>query len=249
MFDYAVLPAKGVTLVRRTRTPVVVASLQRENMLIGSLHTDRPDVSEVSRHAPMSDLLTLAPGQVAGLSGIPGLGMTRLGLSLIAPYADAGSLACIDVRGWLNPAAAWELGINPERLVVVRNGDLVTWGRVVATLLGGLRAVYAEVPIGVKDVSLRKLAAKARAQRTPLVLRPLVGELPRGIAHLHLNARGVVWEGTDAGHGTLKTRRTVLDASGKATRGREQTIEVDDEGRTVFPVIGSPTTRSEDRAS
>jgi hypothetical protein len=174
------------------------------------------------------ELLTLAPGQVAGLSGLPGSGLTRLGLSLIAPYASRGALACIDVRGWISPAAAWELGIEPERLVVVRNDDLVTWGRIVATLLGGLRGVYAEVPPGIKDVSLRKLVAKARTQRTPLVLRPIAGELPKGIAHLHLSFRGVAWEGTDAGHGRLTVRRTLLDASGKSTQGMERTIEVED---------------------
>lgn len=181
-----------------------------------------------SRFNQGEELLTLGPGQVAGLSGLPGSGLTRLGLSLIAPYANQGALACIDVRGWLSPAVAWDLGIEPERLVVVRGGDLVTWGRIVATLLGGLRGVYAEVPPGIKDVSLRKLVAKARTQRTPLVLRPIAGELPKGIAHLHLRARGVAWEGTDAGHGRLTVRRTLLDASGKSTRGMERTIEVED---------------------
>ena len=228
----------------------MVASLRREDTFTGRLPADhlsresspREDLSR-EQGSPFGErwvdnpgeLLTLGPGQVAGLSGLPGSGLTRLGLSLIAPYAHRGALACIDVRGWISPAAAWELGIEPERLVVVRSDDLVTWGRIVATLLGGLRGVYAEVPPGIKDAALRKLAAKARTQRTPLVLRPIAGELPKGIAHLHLRARGVVWEGTDAGHGRLTVRRTLLDASGKSTRGRERTIEIEDgEGPGTF---------------
>lgn len=233
----------------------MVASLQREDIFPGPLPIDRvvgegePTIvlpwdhiaqnqvaqqvaqslpTHRARYDEAEGLLTLGPGQVAGLSGLPGSGLTRLGLSLIAPYASQGALACIDVRGWFSPAVAWDLGIEPDRLVVVRSSDFVTWGRIVATLLGGLRGVYAEVPPGIKDASLRKLVAKARTQRTPLVLRPIVGDLPKGIAHLHLRARGVAWEGTDAGHGRLTVRRTILDASGKSTRGMERTIEVED---------------------
>jgi hypothetical protein len=142
--------------------------------------------------------------------------------------------------------AAWEMGIEPERLVIVRNNDIVRWGRIVATLLDGVGGVYAEVPPGVGDASLRKLVAKARTKRTPLVLRSLAGAIPRGIAHLHLAARSVEWDGIDAGHGHLTVRRTLLDASGKSTRGRERTIEVEDDGTNdlrVVPHMGTQTTR------
>jgi hypothetical protein len=217
----------------------VVASLQREDIIIGPSPVDRGIDGGVSTTSPLHDdqLFSLAPGEVAGLTGIPGTGLTRLGLSLIAPYANQGALACIDVRGWMSPAAAWELGIAPERLVIVRSVDIVAWGRIVATLLDGLRGVYAEVPPGVKDASLRKLVARARTKRTPLVLRPLGGDLPRGMAHLSLRAREVIWEGTDAGHGRLRSRRTLLDASGKSTRGMERTIEIEDDGTNDLRVI------------
>lgn len=198
--------------------------------------------------------LELAPGQVAGLSGIPGSGLTRIGLSLIAPYAASGHLAVLDVRGWVNPSAAWDLGIPADRFVVVRGGDVVSWGRIVAAMLTGLKGVYAEVPGGVRDSVLRNLAAKARAQRTPLVLRPIAGVLPNGLAHLRLDARSVDWEGVDGGHGALGGRRTRLLASGKAIRGREVLIEVEDYGASsiapsgthglrVVPDVGAEATR------
>ncbi len=193
----------------------------------------------------VKNLLTLAPGQVAGLSGIPGSGLTRIGMSLLAPYAVSGPLVYLDVRGWANPMAAWEMGIEPERLVVVRSSDIVTWSRIVATLLDGVRGVYAEVPTGLRDQTLYKLAARARAKRTPLVLRPVTGKLPSGIAHLSLEAREVLWEGTEAGHGSLTSRRTLLDASGKATRGMVRTIEVEDDGTNDMRVVshmGAQTT-------
>lgn len=189
-------------------------------------------------------LLTLAPGQIAGLSGIPGSGLTRIGLSLLAPYAVKGPLVYLDVRGWANPMAAWEMGIEPERLVVVRSNDIVSWGRIVATLLDGVRGVYAEVPTGLRDQVLYKLAALARTKRTPLVLRPISGKLPGGVAHLNLEACEVLWEGTEAGHGNLTSRRTRLVASGRATRGMVQTIEVEDDGTNdlrVVPHLGAQT--------
>jgi len=181
------------------------------------------DSLTVLRHDPekVDTVLSLAPGQVAGLTGVPGSGLTRIGMSLLVPYAAHGPLVYLDVRGWANPLAAWEMGIEPERFVVVRCSDIVSWSRIVATLLDGVRGVYAEVPAGLKDQALFKLAAKARAKRTPVVFRPITGKLPGGLAHLNLDAREVLWEGTEAGHGNLMNRRTLFEASGKAgTNGR-----------------------------
>jgi hypothetical protein len=192
-----------------------------------------------------SSVLSLAPGQIAGLSGIPGSGLTRIGMSMLAPYAIRGPLVYIDVRGWANPMAAWEMGIDPKRLVVVRSSDIVSWSRIVGTLLGGVGGVYAEVPEGLKDQLLYKLAAKARTKRTPLVLRPVTGKLPSGVAHLNLESSKVLWEGAEAGHGNLTNRRALLIASGKATRGMVRTIEVEDDGTNnlrVVPHMGAQTT-------
>lgn len=198
----------------------------------------RPDTERVN------DLLSLAPGQIAGLSGIPGSGLTRIGMALLAPYATRGPVVYLDVRGWASPTAVWEMGIEPEHLVVVRSPDVVLWVRIVATLLDGARGVYAEVPHGLGDHSLYKLAAKVRAKRTPLVLRPLGGRLPSGVAHLNLEASEVLWEGTDAGHGSLTNRRTLLTASGKATRGMVRAIEVEDDGTNDLRVVSHMGTQA-----
>ncbi len=194
----------------------------------------------------LDTIFSLAPGQIAGLSGLPGSGLTRVGLAMLAPYTARGPLAYLDVRGWASPLAAWELGIDPEHFIVVRTGSVVTWARTVATLLDGVQAVYAEIPHGVKDPAIRTLAARARTRRTPLVLRPLDGKLPQGILHLHLEAREVTWEGTDRGHGVLERRLALFDASGKAMRGMERTIEVEDDGTNdlrVVPHMGTQEAR------
>lgn len=210
----------------------MVVELQRELREIGGVAT-------AAEMEPRTLSLDLAPGQVAGLSGMPGSGLTRIGLSLIAPYASAGHLAVLDVRGWMNPSAAWDMGIPSERFVVVRNHDIVTWGRIVSAMLSGLKGVYAEVPRGIRDSVLWNLAAKARTLRTPLVLRPVVGSLPRGIAHLRLDAQAIDWDGIEGGHGALMGRRTRLIASGKAIKGREVLIEVEDHGASSFAQSGT----------
>lgn len=215
---------------------MVAATLQHS---VDSLPLERSDITRIS------DVLSLAPGQIAGLTGIPGSGLTRIGMSLLAPYAVNGPLVYLDVRGWASPLAAWEMGIDPKRFVVVRSSDIVSWSRIVATLLDGVCGVYAEVPVGLRDQSLYKLAAKARTKRTPLVLRPVAGKLPSGVAHLNLESGRVLWEGTEAGHGKLTNRRTFLVASGKATRGMVRTIEIEDDGTNdlrVVPRMGAQAT-------
>ena len=156
---------------------------------------------------------------------------------MLARRAVAGPVVYLDARGWLCPPAAWEAGIAPERLIVVRCSDPVHWPRVAATLLEGIPGLYAEVPRGVKDAQLRKLAALARRRRVPVVLRPVRGELPSGITHLRLEAREVRWDGPDAGHGRLRQRRLIFEASGKAMRGMTQTIEVEDHGADAVRLV------------
>lgn len=215
----------------------MVASLERESIF-------SVDIEARMRRAEES--LLLGVGQVAALSGLPGSGMTRLGMSMISPHRVRGILAVVDVRGWISPQAAWDLGIEPEQIVVVRASDITRWGRVTATLLDGVGGVYAEVPSGIKDAALRKLVAKARARKTPMVLRPVVGSIPNGIAHIQISAQSVEWSGTDGGHGHLTVRRALLDASGRSTRGMEQTIEVEDDGThdlRVVSHVGTHTTR------
>lgn len=181
--------------------------------------------------------LSLAPGQVAVLLGEPGSGLTRIGLSLIAVHSGAAPVACIDVRGWLCPLAAWEVGIDPDRLLVVRCPDAARWAQAAATLLDGVAAVYAEVPATVGEAVLRRLSVLARRARTALVLRPLRGSVPIGVAALRLEAAAVSWEGADSGHGSLRRRRLQLTAAGKAMQGMTRVVEVEDDGADAVPVV------------
>jgi hypothetical protein len=159
----------------------------------------------------------LLPGKIVGLEGPAGWGLTRLGLSLLAEPSRVGTVVMIDARGgWLSPLVAWEVGVKPGRLVVVRCADRRLWSQVTAAILEGVAAVYAEVPTGVAEHDLRRLAALTRARKAGLALRPLRGQLPAGITHLRVHATGITWEGVDRGHGRLLEHQVALEVSGKS---------------------------------
>lgn len=202
------------------------------------------DVNRIDFAAPLPDLqrreegyLHLQPGRVTELVGVPGTGLTRLGLKLLAEHSRISTVVALDTRGWISPEAAWETGVIPERLVIVRCDDAILWPKVLAALLDGVRAIYAEVPVKVRDHDLRRLTALARARRVAVAMRSMGNGLPAGIAHLRLRALGVTWEGADRGHGKLKKRRLVLEASGKGVAGMARRFEVEDEGTDAVRVV------------
>jgi hypothetical protein len=180
-----------------------------------------------SHHHVVSKSLALSPGKIVGLEGPAGWGLTRLGLSLLAGPSQVGTVVVVDVRGWFSPIAAWEEGVMAHRLVVVRCVERRVWAQVTAAVLEGVAAVYAEVPSGVGESELRRLAALTRARKAGLALRPLRGQLPTGITHLRVRATGVVWEGPDHGHGRLGARRLSIELAGKSIPLQE--IEIEDQ--------------------
>ena len=121
------------------------------------------------------DPLSLQPGRVIGLEGPTGLGLTRIGLSMLAEPSQHAPVVVVDVRGWVSPLAAWESGVRADRLAVVRCGDLDLWPNALSALLDGVKAIYAEVPGGIHDSVLRRLGALARTRDAAVVLRPVDG--------------------------------------------------------------------------
>lgn len=186
---------------------------------------------------PQTDILRLQPGRITELVGVPGTGLTRLGLRLLAEHSRMAPVVVVDTRGWISPEAAWETGVLSERLFVVRCGDPGLWPKVTAALFEGVRAVYAEVPDRIKDQDLRRLTALARARGTAVAMRSMGQGLPGGVAHLRLRAVGVRWEGADRGHGRLGSRRLLLEASGKGASGVTRQLEVEDAGKDIVRLV------------
>ncbi len=184
-----------------------------------------------------TDLLAAQPGRVVAVEGPTGLGATRIGIRLLAPLAQQMSIAIVDVRGWICPLAVWEMGIPPDRLVTVRCDDPIRWPQALAALLEGINGIYAEIPAGVSDQTLRRLAALARARDVALVLRPLRGSVTNGIPYLRVRPTAVHWQGAERGHGRLNSRVVAVEVSGKGVSGMQRTIELEDDGTDIVHLV------------
>lgn len=190
-----------------------------------------------------SQEIKASPGRIIGLLGSAGMGLSRWGFSLLVESSQTAPVVAVDTQGWLNPSAAWEVGIDPTRLYIVRCPERQQWAQVVAALISGVPAVYAEVPQGISDQVLRRLAALARKEQSSVVFRSLHGDLPAGVAFLSVRAHSVGWAGVDQGHGHLADRKFQIAASGKSMPG--QRMEVED-GKGAVHLVGrvaAPTSR------
>lgn len=242
MFDTVIGP-DALSGVREQGTREQETWVNAVATVAGSSVADRWDLR--TRIQDRTDLLTLQPGRPVELVGPPGYGLTRIGYRMLAEPSRTAPVAILDVRGWVSPTAAWETGTSP---VMVRCSDPRLWPRVAAALIDGVPAIYAEVPSGVRDQDLRRLAGLIRARQAKVAFRPVAGELPGGIGYLRLRSMEVRWEGADRGHGRLRRRRLVLEASGKGVAGMTRLVEVDDDGTHDLRVVSDLAARSAGRS-
>ncbi len=184
-----------------------------------------------------ANILCVEPGRVVGLVGETGTGLTRLGMHMLTEVSQQAPVAIVDLNGWISPLAAWEVGIAPERLVMIREVARDQWADVMGVLLRGVPAVYAEVPPGISGQVLRRITSSARKLKTSVVLRSIT-ELPSGVAHLMISSQGVVWTGAEAGYGYLSARDLLVGVNGRGAGGRNQTLEVEDDGTDTLRMVG-----------
>ena len=109
-------------------------------------------------------LCELLPGgalQRGTTVSVQGEAATSLALALLAGASAAGSWIAIVGLPSLGLAAAAELGLALERLVVVRDPSPASWGSVVAALVGSFDAVLLAPTHRVRPADSRRLAARA----------------------------------------------------------------------------------------
>ncbi|HVM52714.1 MAG TPA: hypothetical protein VM262_05915, partial [Acidimicrobiales bacterium] len=113
--------------------------------------------------------------------------------------------------------AATELGLAPERLLVVADPPAASVATVVAALLDAVDVVYVRSG-GIGAADARRLAARAREREAVLI--PLGARWPLS-ADVRLHADAAEWV-EQRGAGRLVARRVQVTASGKGVYGRER---------------------------
>lgn len=185
----------------------------------------------------------------------PGPGATALAMVLVAGASAGGSwVAAVGVPS-LGLAATAELGVAPERLLVVdvgpgsqagtgpgatpvgpgRTGRVVAPATVVAALIDAVDIVVLGSRVGSSDA--RRLAARAREQGAVVVALP--GRWP-GVADLRLRVDGGTWE---LPHRVLAARRVAVTAEGRgaAARARRAALWLPGPDGSPAPVAGADT--------
>jgi hypothetical protein len=168
-----------------------------------------------------------------------GLGGSSVALALVAEASRLGSWVAI--AGWpsVGLAAAAELGVALDRVVVV-DVDAERFGAVVAALIDAVDIVVARLPRSLATSVARRLAARARERGAVIVLTsrtagPIVVGAFDPLARIEVRAS--TWIGLEAGHGTLRARRLTIEASVRRDgRPRRATVWMPGPDGVVAPV-------------
>ncbi|WP_334144329.1 hypothetical protein [Rhabdothermincola sp.] len=156
---------------------------------------------------------------------VGGEAATTLALSLAAGPSAAGSWVAGVGLPALGLAAAAEVGMALERLVLVAEPPRASWGSVMAALVDGFDVILLGSASRVRAAEARRLTARSRERGSVLVI---LETGPEGALEtdLRLRSGSVRWEGLGRGHGHLRARQVTVEASGRrrAARPRRLTL-------------------------
>lgn len=140
-----------------------------------------------------------------------------LAMALTAGASQAGSWCAVVGLPEYGVAAAAELGVEVDRLLLVdQPGE--RWVDVAAVLLEAVDVVVIRATSRPTPAIVRRLTAVARKARSCLlVVGPWEG------AQLRLWVASSLWTGVGHGHGHLQGRRAEVVATGRGADGRPRT--------------------------
>jgi hypothetical protein len=181
-----------------------------------------PTVLARERTLPVLDALVpllpdgLRRGTALAVDGGPGA--TTLALSLAASASAAGSWTAVVGAPWLGLEAALEVGVAPERLLLV-DPPREQWAVTVAALVDAIDLVLVSAA-RPSPGDVRRLVARARERDAVLVALPRT-EWPG--AEVRLSVVDVEWHGPcEHGAGRLLARRADVVARGRGAAARER---------------------------
>lgn len=181
-----------------------------------------PVLPALDRLLPGAGLRRGTTVSVGGAAGVGGA--TSLALALVAAASQAGSWVAAVGLPSLGLAAADELGLALERLVLVAAPERDAWGGVVAALVDGFDVVVLSPGrTGVRPADARRLHARAR-ERGAVLVQLGTGWPER--ADLELQVARSRWEGIEAGHGHLRARKVRVVRSGRGEAGPSTRVDL-----------------------
>lgn len=182
-----------------------------------------------------ADLLPHGAIQRGSVIGCHGAACVSLALALAAGPSREGAWVGIAGLPHVGVAAAVELGVAPERLVLVaepvataqsmgQRFDDARWAEVLAAMIDGFDVlVLGPGTQRVHTGTARRLMARLQARGAVAIVvgHPAVGQAapqraggPFG-ADLTLHADGTEWAGLGHGHGVARGRRSVVQVAGR----------------------------------
>jgi len=207
--------------VRQRTTPVVLAR-DRALPVLSALEPLLPD--------------GLRRGAVHAVDGGPGA--TTLALALTVAASIDGSWTAIVGAPSLGLLSALELGVAPERFLVVPEPRRESWATVVAALVDAVDLVMVRA-VRVAPGEARRLVARAREREAVLVALPERGRVEWPGADVRLTVERSSWTGPcEHGAGRLVARQADVVAGGRgaAARPRRATLWLPGPDGTVASV-------------
>jgi Mrp family chromosome partitioning ATPase len=199
-------PTDALARARQRVTPVVLAR-DRALPVLDALAPLLPD--------------GLRRGSTVSVAGGPGA--TTLALALAVAASAEGSWTAVVGAPSVGLASALEVGLAPERLLVLAEVRRDVWATVVAALVDSVDLVLVSAPRAAPG-DARRLAARARERGAVIVALPRGGEgwWPVG-PDVRLGVGATSWSGpAGGGAGRLVARRAEVVSGGRGAAGRER---------------------------
>ncbi len=207
-----------------------LAELAGSGLLSGAAAQQRT----VAMLSAFEELLPQAVMQRGSVVECAGSAAVSLALALAAGPSLAGAWVGVAGLPHVGVAAAVELGVAPERLVMVaepvQRFDDGQWAEVLAAMIDGFDVLLLGPGAhAVKAVTARRLVARLQSRGAVLLSVPAGGTSLGGTslggaslgftgvfgADLRFEATGTVWQGLGDGHGVARGRRASVQLSGR----------------------------------
>jgi len=166
------------------------------------------------------ELLPQAVMQRGSVVECAGSAAVSLALALAAGPSLAGAWVGVAGLPHVGVASAVELGVAPERLVMVaepaQRFDDGQWAEVLAAMIDGFDVLLLGPGAhAVKAVTARRLVARVQSRGAVLLSVSAGGTSGVFGADLRFEAMDTVWQGLGNGHGVARGRRASVQLSGR----------------------------------